>query len=196
MKTLSLFLATAGLLGSLTACTDGNSDSVENAQKVNEARNEANLPESAEKKADYDSEFLTKAASGGMLEVELGKLVLKRGTRADAKAFAQQMVTDHSQANAELMGLAQRKHITLPTMMGNDQQDVYKDVEEKTAANFDRVYIREMRQDHEEDIKLFSEAATKAADPDIRALAQKTVPVLQHHLEMVKKIEADIKASK
>jgi putative membrane protein len=196
MKTLSLFLASAGLLGSLTACTDGNSDSVENAQKVNEARNEANLPENAEKKADYDSEFLTKAASGGMLEVELGKLVLQRGTRADAKAFAQQMITDHSKANAELMGLAQRKHITLPTMMGNDQQDVYKDVEEKTAANFDRVYIREMRQDHEEDIKLFTEASTKAADADIRALAQKTVPVLQHHLEMVKKIEADIKASK
>lgn len=195
MKTLSLFLAAATLAG-LTACNGSNSDSVENAQKVNEARNEASLPESAEKKADYDSDFLTKAASGGMLEVALGKLVVQRGTRADAKAFAQQMVTDHSQANAELMGLAQRKRITLPTMMGNDQQDVYKDVEEKTAANFDRVYIREMRQDHEEDIKLFTEAATKATDPDIKALAEKTLPMLQHHLEMVQKIEADIKASK
>jgi putative membrane protein len=196
MKTLSLLLATAGLLSGLTACNGSNSDSVENAQKENEARNEATLSEGAEKKADYDSEFLTKAASGGMLEVELGKLVLQRGTRADAKAFAQQMVTDHSKANAELLGLAQRKHITLPTMMGNDQQDVYKDVQEKTAANFDRAYIREMRQDHEEDIRLFTEAASKATDSDIKALAQKTVPVLQHHLEMVKKIETNIKVSK
>ena len=196
MKTLSTLLASAGLLASLTACTDGNSDSVENAQKVNEARNEANLPEAAEKKADFDSEFMTKAASGGMLEVELGKLVLQRGTRADVKAFAQQMVTDHSKANAELMGLAKRKNIALPTMMGNDQQDVYKDVEEKTGANFDRGYAREMRQDHEEDIKEFTEASVRASDPDIKALATKTLPTLKHHLEMIQKIEADIKASK
>lgn len=196
MKTFSALLASAGLLASLTACTDGNSDSVENAQKVNEARNEATLPEAAEKKADFDSEFMTKAASGGMLEVELGKLVLQRATRADVKAFAQQMVTDHSKGNAELMGLAQRKHITLPAMMGNEQQDVYKDVEEKTGANLDRGYAREMRQDHEEDIKEFTEASVRAADPDIKAFATKTLPMLKHHLEMVQKIEADIKAGK
>jgi putative membrane protein len=194
MKIYSLALA-AALLAVLTACS-GNSDSVENAQKANEARNEATLPENAEKKADYDAEFLTKAASGGMLEVELGKLVQERGTMAEAKNFAQQMIDDHSKANNELMVLAQRKHITLPTMMGSDQQDVYKDVEEKTGATFDREYIHEMRQDHEEDVKEFTKAAAQAADPDIRAFASRTLPVLQRHLEMVTKIETSLKADK
>src|SRR5690349_17322008 len=124
MKTILLPLgAVLALLTGLSACS-GNSDSVENAQKVNEARNEARLPEAAENKADYDAGFMTKAASGGMLEVELGKLVLARATSADARMFAQHMVDDHSKVNGELMVLAHRKRITLPTMMGDAQQDV------------------------------------------------------------------------
>jgi putative membrane protein len=193
MKPSIQWLASLAAAATLSACS-GNSDSVENAQKVNEARNEARLPEAAEAKADYDSEFMTKAASGGMLEVELGKLVLQRATTAEARQFAQHMITQHSAANAELKALAQRKHITLPTMMGNDQQDVFKDIEEKKGLPFDREYLHEMQQDHEEDIKLFTEAAAKAADSEVRAFATRSLPMLQKHLAMVNKLEPMVKS--
>jgi putative membrane protein len=196
MKTYFLQLgAVLTLLAGLGACS-GNSDAVENAQKVNEARNEDLLPEAAEKKADYDAEFMAKAASGGMLEIELGKLVLARGSLADAKTFARHMVDDHSKVNAELMALAHRKHIVLPTMMGDDHQDVYKDIEEKKGPSFDREYLHEMRQDHEEDVKEFTEAAAKASDPDIRDFAARTLPRLQEHLSMVMQMEAKLRPGK
>jgi putative membrane protein len=185
----------AALLLLAGGCSDGNSDAVENAQKVNEARNEAQ-PEAAQNRADYDSEFMTKAASGGMLEVELGKLVLQRAITPEAKEFARHMVNEHTQANAELAQLAQRRKITLPTMMGDDQQDVYKDIAEKQGLPFDRGYLREMRQDHEEDIKLFSEAAQKAGDPGVRAFAGRTLPHLREHLDRATKAEAAVRNRK
>ena len=43
--------------------------------------------------------------------------------------------------------------------------------------------IKEMVSDHLGAVKLF-ENASKSADPDIAAFAQKTLPTLQHHLMM------------
>jgi putative membrane protein len=81
-------------------------------------------------------------------------------------------------------------------MMGDDQQDVYKDIAEKQGLPFDRGYLREMRQDHEEDIKLFSEAAQKAGDPGVRAFAGRTLPHLREHLDRATKAEAAVRNRK
>ena len=58
---------------------------------------------------DYDSELMIKAASGGMLQVEMGKQVAARAATPEAKQFAQKMVADHTKANAELMALTTKK---------------------------------------------------------------------------------------
>ncbi|WP_303309508.1 DUF4142 domain-containing protein [Hymenobacter sp. BT730] len=199
MKTLlwSTLCATLLLMGS--GC-NSRQDAVENAQEVNKAKNESSTESAAtgkmEEKRNFDSEFMTKAASGGMLEVELGKAVAAKATTTEAKQFANMMVKDHTKANTELKALAARKNITLPTAMGEDHQEVYKDVTEKTGTTMDREYLREMVEDHEEDVKKFIEASVKASDPDIKAFAQKTTPVLQHHLEQAQKMLAAVKARK
>lgn len=46
---------------------------------------------------------MAKAASGGMLEVELGKLVVARAATPKAKRFAQQMVTNHQKSANTMM---------------------------------------------------------------------------------------------
>src|SRR5215204_6234316 len=63
--------------------------------------------------------FWSKAAQGGMAEVELAKLALQKSTNADVKKFAQMMVTDHTKANDELKALAAKKNVTLPTDIGS-----------------------------------------------------------------------------
>jgi putative membrane protein len=73
---------------------------------------------------------------------------------------------------------------------------VYKDIAEKQGLPFDRGYLREMRQDHEEDIKLFSEAAQKASDPAVRTFAARTLPHLQEHLSRAVKLEAEVSKRK
>ena len=163
MKPL-LSLSLSATLLMLAACS-GNPDAVETAQKANEARHD-DLPAAAEAKADYNTEFMTKAASGGMLEVELGKYVAQHATTPEAKKFAEMMVKDHTPVNEEMMALARRKNVILPARMGEDQQVVYDDVVEKKGLPLDREYLREMVQDHEDDIQEFTEASERAGDPD------------------------------
>ncbi|ATD61375.1 MAG: DUF4142 domain-containing protein [Janthinobacterium svalbardensis] len=39
-------------------------------------------------------------------------------------------------------------------------------------------------------MKLFTDASQKASDPDIKAFATKTLPALQHHLDMANALQA------
>ena len=65
--------------------------------------------------ADDDAEFVKKAASGGMLEVELGKHVAAHAADANVRSFAQRMVTDHGKANQELKAVASAAGLRVPS---------------------------------------------------------------------------------
>jgi len=56
---------------------------------------------------------MAEAASGGMTEVELGKIASSKAQNAEVKKFAEMMVTDHTKAGDDLKALAVKKN-TLP----------------------------------------------------------------------------------
>jgi putative membrane protein len=142
--------------------------------------------EKAQTLAKKDQQFISGAASGGMLEVELGKLAADKAQSEDVKKFAQQMVTDHTKANDELKTLAQGKGATLPTeMMPRHKKDLDR-LSKLSGADFDKAYMTMMVKDHEEDVNQFKEAARNSADPDLKSFADKTVPTLEEHLKMAK----------
>ncbi len=189
----------AALLIAGAGCT--SHDSVKEAQKTNDMKADSTTASTdvgkVEKEgAEYDSDFMAKAASGGMLEVEMGKQVAARAVTPEAKQFAQKMVADHTKANAELMALAAKKNITLPTALSDEHAKVLKDVVEKKGVKMDQEYMKEMLKDHQEDVKEFTDASVKASDPDIKALAAKDVPILQMHLDMVTKMRPAVDAAK
>ena len=64
-----------------------------------------------------DKNFYKQAASGGMAEVETGKLAQDKGTSEAVKSFGARMVQDHGAANEKLMGIASQKDVTLPKTM-------------------------------------------------------------------------------
>lgn len=127
-----------------------------------------------------DRAFFDKAAKSGMKEVAVSQAVLSKLGTSAGQEFAQTMITDHSKANYELQQLAARKGVTLPT----DDGKAAKKWSEKTK-DIDEDYFDEMVDDHKDAVKLFEKAA-KSDDPDVAAFAQKTLPTLQHHLEMAK----------
>jgi putative membrane protein len=135
--------------------------------------------------------FWTKAAQGGMAEVELSKAALQKSTNADVKKFAQMMVTDHTKANDELKALATKKSVTLPVDLGSHKSTL-DDLNSKTGADFDKAYVEAMVDDHESSVDLFEDNADNS-DADIKAFTTKTLPTLKSHLEMIKGIQAKIK---
>ena len=135
--------------------------------------------------SDKDKSFMKEAAKGGMMEVEMGKMAEQKGKSADVKKFGSTMVTDHSKANNELMGIAKKKGVDLskekPTM------------KKLNDANFDKEYIDAMVKDHEEDLAAFQKEAKNGSDADVKAFASKTSAVIQKHLNMAKADQAKMK---
>jgi putative membrane protein len=143
--------------------------------------------------ADEDRKFLTEAAQGGLLEVQLGRDVVGRATSPIVKQFAQRMVDDHGKANDELRRLAAAKGATLPIALDDDKRDMLTKVSKLQGPKLDKQYAADMVDDHAKDVADFQDAAKNLKDPDIRAWAAKTVPVLEAHLSDAKSMKQEVK---
>ena len=130
-----------------------------------------------------DREFAMKAASGGLAEVQAAQLAEQRAASPQIKQFAQRMITDHTTANTELQQIAKQADISLPAQpTGKDAAEGQKLI---TGTAFDQAYAQGQLQDHRETVELVQKEASSGQDPALKAFAQKTLPILQQHLQMV-----------
>lgn len=136
-----------------------------------------------------DSIFASKAAQGNLAEVSMGQLAAAKGLKADVKTFGQSMVRDHTMANSDLMTAAKPAGIRLPSAPTAEQEQMKDSLAKLDGSAFDQRYAEMMVKDHEEDIALFRDEANHGKDPNIRAFATKTLPTLETHLEMAKKLK-------
>jgi putative membrane protein len=130
--------------------------------------------------------FASKAAQGGMAEVEMGRLAAQRAGDPEVKAFGERMVSDHSKANAELKSIASKKGLQLPGDLSSEQKSEMDKLTKLSGAEFDKEYMSAMVDDHEEDVKEFETQSKDGNDPDIKTFAGKTLPTLQQHLQLAK----------
>lgn len=140
-----------------------------------------------------DKEFVSKAGMGGLFEVQAGNLALQKAQSADVKTFAQRMVTDHGNANTELAQLATTKGLALPTELGGEHKGAYDHLNGLSGAEFDKMYMLHMVEDHDKDVAEFEKASTTAGDVDVKAWAGKTLPTLKEHQTMAKDISSKLK---
>jgi len=143
-----------------------------------------------------DSDWAMKAAQGGMAEVKLGQLAADKGSNSVVKSFGQQMVQDHTKANDELKQIASSKGMTLPTSLSAKDQSLYDKLSKLSGAEFDREYMSDMVSDHKTDIAEFQKEARSGNDSDLKNFASKTVPTLQHHLQMAEDGYKQVKSAK
>jgi len=191
MKNIFNFLIAAFLI-SATACNN-NSATSSNSTEAAVDSNKKELEAKDSTQMEDDAKFAVTAANGGLLEVQLGKLAKTKATSPQVLEFASMMVDDHSAANKELMDLAGKKVITLPAILDNKTQKEYNDFEKMGKKDFDKAYMDYMVKDHKEDIDEFKKEAENGKDSELKAFANKTIPVLQHHLEMAEKANSALK---
>ena len=135
-------------------------------------------------------EFVSKAASGGMLEVQLGKLAQQKGKSQRVKDFGGMMVTDHTKANDELKTLASSANVPVPSSLMPEHQKHVDMMSKMSGADFDKHYIDMMVNDHKEDINDFKKEANNPSDNAFKTFAGKTLPVLQKHLDSAQAIHS------
>lgn len=190
MRTPILVAAALALgLGSQIGCekTDDR-----NASSQSRSQNPDEVAQSGQK---GDSTFVTMTAQANLAEVDAGRLAVKKTSNAEVKRFAQHMIDDHTQANAELSDLAHKKGFDLPTQADEAHQKDAARLAGMSGADFDRSYMMMMVNDHQKAVAMFEKYAAEASDPDVRAFAKKMLPTLQDHLKMARELSGKLVGS-
>jgi Predicted outer membrane protein len=140
----------------------------------------------------YDKDtkdFVMKAADGGMMEVELGKIAQQKAQSQRVKNYADMIVTDHTKANDDLKSIAGSK-LSMPAAMSAEHQKHIDMLKNKSGADFDKSYINMMIDDHKKDIAEFKKASQNVKDAGIKGFATNALPVLQKHLDSAQAIHS------
>lgn len=139
-----------------------------------------------------EKEFMTNAARGGMLEVQLGNLAAQKASSPDVKQFGERMVTDHGQLNQKLQQLASNMNLPTEQQLSPEQHSAVTRLEKLSGKAFDREYMKMMITDHTKDVAAFRRMASQATNPDIKQFATSALPTLEDHLKMAHEISGKL----
>jgi len=135
-----------------------------------------------------DSLFAEAAAVGGVAEVNLSEIGLKRATDPELKKFSQQMIDEHTKMNHDLTSLCAQKRIALPRTIDVRAQFCAQSLAGAPRETFDRCYAKAQLTAHMDAVATFEAEAERGQDADMKALAAKALPRIKEHLQMIKPI--------
>ncbi len=128
--------------------------------------------------------FIIQASIGNLQEIALGRLAARQATSPDVKAFAGRMIADHTRAETQLVQLIKSRGFQIPdeALAIPAEDPMLKNLPGK---DFDRVYVHMMASGHGQTVQLFEGYALTGADPDVKAFAQESLPVIKEHLASI-----------
>lgn len=141
-----------------------------------------------------DRAFAEQAAQGGATEVALGKLAERKGSVSVVRDFGKRMAGDHSQAGEKLEAAASSDNIGITDQMSPKDQQLYRRLETLSGQAFDHAYARKMLTDHERDVAMFRQESKDGKDPAIKQFASNTLPILEHHLELARMMNDQLRS--
>jgi putative membrane protein len=130
------------------------------------------------------ADFIKEAATSDMLEIQSSKLAQQKGNAAEKK-FAEQMITDHTKTSSELKTMVSGEmSVAIPTALDDSSQKKLDKLRNSKPEDFAAEYDRMQVSAHKDAVSLFERYAKGGDDPKLKDWAGKTLPALQHHLEM------------
>jgi putative membrane protein len=139
-------------------------------------------------RGNHDAMFMRHAAAASLAEIQAGRIALGKASSAQVKQLAQRIIDDHTKANDQLMSIAQRKQVSLPSAPMPMQKQEADHLKTLSGAEFDRAYAQAMVTDHRKAIKMFGMESQNGTDPDLKQFASATLPALKQHLQMAEEI--------
>lgn len=141
-------------------------------------------------KKNSDSKFMMMAATSDMNEISLSNQALSKSSNEEVKKFAQMMVDNHTKSTEELKPIAMSKNVTLPSDADAKHKAAAEKMSSASGSEFDTAYVKIMVKDHEKAVAMFQKEADSGKDAEAKAFAAKTLPALQGHLDMARKMSS------
>ncbi len=130
--------------------------------------------------------YVRKAGASDLFEMELSKLV-QDSKDPQVQQFAQQMITDHTKSTDDVVTAAKADGLNpAPPVLTPKQKGMIDGLKHATGAKRDLLYKKDQVMAHQETLAFQQEYARSGDKPNLKAAAAQIVPVVEHHLDMVK----------
>lgn len=127
-------------------------------------------------------------------EVDYSQVGVQKATNASLKAFARKMVKEHGTIIDDVKALASRLNVTpAPNDKANELKgEVQKDINDlnaKTGKDFDKEFIDEQIDMHQEMLDLLNDLDGRTTNADLKTAIAAAKPKVQAHLDEAKVIK-------
>lgn len=191
-RTLILCAAAASVL-SLAACNKQDASNPGQSEPVNKVQDATAAAVGATSAATLGANtldgYVSNAAEGDMYEIEAGKMAQEKAQNADVKAFGAMLVKDHTASSTEMKPLITAAGQTPPTELDERRKGMLDNLRAANGADFDKTFLAQQEAAHNEALTLHKGYADNGENAQLKAFAAKTAPVIQAHLDQVKKLQ-------
>jgi len=133
--------------------------------------------------------YVAKAGASDLYEKTSSQIVLGSTRNPEVRRFASMMVNDHSKSTAMVKSAALRSSVRpRAPMLEPMQRRMVADLRRAQGRDRDRLYLQQQRQAHQMALDLQQDYASTGSAPALRRAAGNIVPVVQHHIDMLRDI--------
>ena len=133
------------------------------------------------------TDYVATAGASDLYERTSSQIVLETTTDPKIRRFAQMMVTDHAKSTAAVKAAAAKSKVSTPPPSLNPlQTELVAELRAEQGPARDAAYVAQQKAAHGQALNVQKAYAMEGTAPALKAAAKKIVPVVQHHIEMLK----------
>ncbi|MBF7013838.1 DUF4142 domain-containing protein [Novosphingobium sp. HR1a] len=133
------------------------------------------------------SEFVKTAGASDLYERQSSEMVLQTTSNPAVKSFASMMVADHTKSTAKVKAAAAKSRIkAAPPMLTPAQTEMIARLKAESGTARDAAYIAQQKSAHQQALAVHRAYAKDGTSGPLKAVAADVVPVVEHHIDMLK----------
>lgn len=134
-----------------------------------------------------DQTWLAALHQANLAEIQAGELAKKKGTTAAVRSVGAMLVTDHVASDDQVTRVAKSLKITLPSSAAPADAAAAGRLANESGGQFDHDFVSTMMTGHQKLIAKTQTELAQGTEPQVKNLAQSTLPVLRKHLAALRK---------
>jgi putative membrane protein len=159
------------------------------AQQAEAKHAKAAVPPAEVSSKRTNAAILERIHQANLKEIAAGKIAESKASSTEVRAYADQLIKDHTSADQMVIATAQKTGARLRDSTTDRRKTANgKQAEQKLSsangAQFDRRFLEQTSADHKKLMSELKQARDDASDDDIEALIDKIMPILQQHQDL------------
>lgn len=153
--------------------------------------------QAADAQPDMMQMVLSKMHALNQMQMQVAELARNQGTTERVRSYGEREFRDHRFADDKVTSLADELAVgllPLPQLPGNQQMMQMKQKAEqlgqKRGEAFDQMYLQMMVQSHEMATQTLNGALEQLQTPEVSALIEQLLPILNQHLTLAQHLNA------